>query len=255
MKPFIFLVYSFLFVACAQTDTKIENSSIAKKANHLWTFTRSLSQKPRGGVSQGTTVDFDEEASPGWKKLQQKGLSSFEKDRRAILALQGKFKSSFEFLETFSMTPGKKLDQPYASWATEYVQVVEERKKFIALQHIMVMSYLDRKTKKVIGPIVMKHWRQDWTWEPNRMLEFNGDKRWTNKTLARPAARGKWKWDVHQVDDSPRYSGLGVWQHFPSASTFVTEYMARPLPRRERAVRSDYRILMGQDTLVLTPHA
>ncbi len=226
--------------------------SVAKEKTDSWTFTRDSLTKTRGGTTTGTSVEVDEVAPKVWQDLQQPGLSTYEKDRRAILALQGEYKTKFEFLETFTVDPKYKLDKPYISWATEFVKLLEDTGDFISLQHIMVMYYKNKENGKVIGPIVMKHWRQDWTWQASSMWEYQGNRTWVTKSLLDNEKRGKWLWEVYQVDDSPRYSGVGQWSHMKNLSQFNTELMSRPLPRRERSVRSDYKILLGSESLVVT---
>ncbi len=252
MKFISFLSILTMTVACAATPKANTNKNKTAKA---WTFTRGELTQPRGGTSTGTPVTFDTKIPNSWNRLQEKGLSTFEKDRRAIYALEGEFKTSFEFLETFNIDPSKKLDRPYLSWATEMVNVIEDRNDFISLQHIMVMYYKQKGSNKVIGPMVMKHWRQDWTWQPSSQLSYQGLKTWKTEPLKTSTSQGHWLWEVYQVDDSPRYSGLGQWEHFASASTFNTKRMNRPLPRREFSVRKDYKILTGHESLVVTPKA
>ena len=236
---FILLISTLLACGCAQ------------KARQSWTFTRTLSEAPRGGTTMGVPVTIDSSISSHWNSLQEPGLSSYEKDRRAILALQGSFKAKFEFIETFSPQEGKSLDAPYLSWGTEKIFVIEERPNFISLQHIMVMSFVDPKTKKTRGPFVMKHWRQDWQWQPRSYFVYRGQGRYSKENLN--PKKGQWLWSVSQVDDSPRYEGLGKWEHNSNTSIFKTERLHRPLPRRERSVRKDYDQLVGEDQLVLTP--
>lgn len=220
-----------------------------------WTFTRELSEAPRGGTTVGPDVSRDESVPPSWEALRAPGLSKRERDRRAILALQGEYKVEFEFIETFAIDPSATLDRPYSSWATEYVDVVEERDDFLSLQHLMVMYFVDPESGETVGPHVMKHWRQDWTWNASRMWEYRGDDTWASRALEPDESDGRWLWEVYQVDDSPRYAGLGEWDHFESVSTFSTDQMTRPLPRREHSVRDDYRILTGEETLLVTPTA
>jgi len=62
----------------------------------------------------------------------------YERDRRAILAMAGPYRVTFDFLEVVRFDPSLKPDAPYQSWGTEYVFVSEDRKDFIALQHILV---------------------------------------------------------------------------------------------------------------------
>ena len=220
-----------------------------------WAFTRLGKNTVRGGTSLGTKVDYLTAPPKSWNDLQSSDISSYEKDKRAIYALTGEYEVKFEFIETFKVNGFKELDQPYSSWGTEFVKVIEDTGDFISLQHIMVMKYKNPKTGKVEGPFVMKHWRQDWKWQGQEVLEYQGDSSWQLKTLNEAESKGKWTWHIYQVDDSPRYAGTGVWDHQKSFSSFHTDIMFRPLPRRERSVRKDYKILLGRDTLIVTPLA
>ena len=99
---------------------------------------------PRGGTSSGPNVSLDNTQSPLWRKIQDKDLSKFEKDRLAILAMQGEYKVNFDFMETMGFVENYMPAKPYQSWGTEFVIVVEDTKNFIALQHIMVMFFEKR---------------------------------------------------------------------------------------------------------------
>lgn len=220
-----------------------------------WTFTRKISKPPRGGSSTGIDVSYDKSIPESWHRLKEEGISDIERDRRAIYSLEGEYEVSFEFIETILLETNKKFDIPYASKGTEFIKVVEDRGNFISLQHIMVLFMKDPETGNPVGPMLVKHWRQDWQWNPTNSFEFQGENTWKTKKIRRKDGLGKWRWDVYQVDDSPRYSGIGTWNHFKSTSTFSTNYMSRPLPRREFSVRSDYKVLLGTDTLIITPTA
>ena len=220
-----------------------------------WTFTRELSEPPRGGRTIGIDVTYDQKIPSSWERLKEEGISSFERDRRAIYALEGEFEVKFEFLETILMETSRKWDVPYASKGTEFVKVIEDKGDFISLQHIMVLFMKDPHTGETSGPMLVKHWRQDWKWNPTDRFEFQGDNEWSIKSLTPGEGIGRWKWEVYQVDDTPRYTGLGKWTHLKSASTFSSDLMSRPLPRREFSVRSDYKLLLGSDTLIVTPKA
>jgi hypothetical protein len=93
--------------------------------------------------------------------LQEAGLTGFERDRRAILAMQGAYRTRFQFVETAGFMPDRAPPQPYFSWGFEFVHVLEERGDFISLQHTVVM-YFQGEDGSVAQPAVMKHWRQDW---------------------------------------------------------------------------------------------
>ena len=55
---------------------------------------------PRGGTSSGPDVDLDKTPNPFWIKIQNEDLTKFEKDRLAILSMQGEYKVNFDFMET-----------------------------------------------------------------------------------------------------------------------------------------------------------
>jgi hypothetical protein len=57
---------------------------------------------------------------------------------------------------------------------------------------------------------------------------------------------------VFQVDDSPRYSGRGRWEHGDSFSSWISDDTWRPLPRREWSVRTDYQVLTGTNRHTIT---
>src|SRR5262249_17679952 len=109
-----------------------------QEANHV-TFARPLDEKalkPRGGTTRGAPVALESAPVEAWRRLQEPGLSTLERDRRAILAMAGAYRVSFDFLEVVRFDPRLKPDAPYQSWATEYVFVAEDRPELIALQHV-----------------------------------------------------------------------------------------------------------------------
>lgn len=216
-----------------------------------YTFSWSLEGKegscgfsPRGGSSKGAPLTLDPAPHPGWLALQEPGLSQKEKDRRAILAMAGPYRTSFEFIETVGYTQDFERARPYQSWGTEYVYVVEEREDFISLQHIMVM-FAQANDGSLMGPFVQKHWRQDWQYEKTQLLVHAGPEQWQTKLLQPQEVGGTWAQSVYQVDDSPRYEASGRWEHLPNFSTWLSETTWRPLPRRESSVRDDYQVLEG----------
>jgi len=223
-------------------------SSLCAYSAQNYTFLRNTTSGPRGGNTIGPALEMDKKIPATWTSLQESGISSYERDRRAILAMQGDFSVSFEFIESFLLDTPKDLDVPYFSKATEFVRVIEDKGDFISLQHILVMFIV--QDGQTLGPFVTKHWRQDWQWQGSERFVFQGDKNWEMTAVTeRP---GQWVWSVFQVDDSPRYTGVGSWAHTTSASFFETDTLSRPLPRREFSVRSDYKLLMGKETLVVT---
>ncbi len=114
------------------------------------------------------------------------------------------------------------------------------------------MYFKDDKGKE-LGPMVMKHWRQDWTYEDTNLHTYQGHATWAQSTKSPEMARGKWTQAVFQVDDSPRYEVVGTWSHQGGMSTWQSESCWRPLPRREFSVRKDYEVLQGTHEITITP--
>ncbi len=207
---------------------------------------------PRGGTSLGAPVTLRTEPTKAWLALQAKDLSPEERDQAAIRALAGDYRVSFDFLETVIFDDNLEPDQPYRSWGTEKVYVLEDRPGFISLQHVMVMFMID-DDDNVVGPFVQKHWRQDWQYEPERMHVYEGFDQWTWRAVPEANRRGAWSQTVYQVDDAPRYTLLGRWTHAPDFSTWQSEDDWRPLPRRESTVRDDYQVLAGPNRITVLP--
>ena len=206
---------------------------------------------PRGGSSRGAPVTLAP-ARPLPLAESAAAPTAFEKDRAAILSLAGDYKVGFHFLETIALTTDHTTPRPYHSWATEHVRVIEDTGRFVSLQHTLVMFF---KTEKgaVSEPMLVKHWRQDWTFEDTDLHTFRGENTWQRRTVSPEAAAGAWTQAVFQVDDSPRYEALGRWEHVGNRSAWTGENAWRPLPRREHTVRKDYGVMEGRHRIVITP--
>ena len=159
---------------------------------------------PIGGTSIGPDVDLDKNPNPLWVQIQDENLNKFEKDRLAILAMQGEHKVNFDFMETMGFVENYTPQKPYQSWGTEFVTVIEDEKNFISLQHIMVM-FFEQDDGTVSDPVVVKHWRQDWKYQDKYISEFVGNNTWNKQKLTWNQRKGNWSQAVYQVDDSPRY--------------------------------------------------
>lgn len=170
------------------------------------------------------------------------GEAAFEKDRKAILAMAGDFEVGFHFRETLSLHEGYEVrEKPYDEDAHETVKVVEDTGRRIVLQHLLQ-----------VGPVVVKHWAQIWTFEDTEILQFQGKRVWTTRVLAPEEVKGKWSQRVTQVDDSPRYEGIGAWIHNGQSSEWSAT-ANRPLPRREHSKRKDYDLLVVTNRHTITP--
>ena len=217
-----------------------------------WPFIDRGGMAPRGGITRGPEVTLAPQPDAAWEALQEPGLSALEKDRRAILAMAGGYRTSFDFLETVGYTAGYEPPPPYRSWGTEYVYVVADEPRYISLQHVIVM-FFEEEDGAVTGPMVVKHWRQDWRYEDRRIIEYAGHDVFQRRDLSEAEAAGTWSQAVYQVDDSPRYESWGRWQHLDGYSSWISQETSRPLPRREFSVRDDYHLLYGTNRHSIVP--
>jgi hypothetical protein len=207
---------------------------------------------PRGGTTRGAPVVLDTAPSAEWRALQQPGLPAQERDRRAILAMAGSYRVTFDFLEVASYPGDGARPRPYQSWGTEKVYVDRNEPGFVSLVHILEMRVVgDDGT--LSEPMVTKHWRQDWRYEPAYIIEHEDGNRWKRRELSREERRGVWSQTVYQVDESPRYASTGQWEHNAAFSSWLSGDTARPLPRREWSVRKDYQLLVGTNRHTVVP--
>lgn len=234
----------------AAANQRADNCA-ARRYVFSWNLSDHCAGEPRGGTSVGAPLTLDLDPSESWLRLQQPGLSDLERDRRAILAMAGGYRASFEFLETVGYAPDFEPARPYQSWGTEYIYVVEDSGDFISLQHIMVMFF--QQDDDIVGPMVMKHWRQDWQYQDSEILEYRGDNRWQTRKVDKSQRQGSWSQHVYHVDDSPRYASVGRWEHNDSFSVWESGLTWRPLPRRESSVRNDYDLLEGINRHIILP--
>ncbi len=250
LLPTILISAAFLAPHAGATDND------AAPQSNQFTFTWPLGEgmlKPRGATTRGVPVVLETQPTAEWKALRAaEKLTAFERDRRAILAMAGPYRVSFDFLEVLRLDPAAKPDAPYQSWGTEFVFVAEDRGDFIALQHVLVMRVV-QKDGAVSAPIVMRHWRQEWRYEPKRLLGYEGGNTWALQELAPERRTGAWTQTVLQVDDSARYAAAGQWKHVDGFSTWISGETRRPLPRREFSVRKDYDVLEGTNRHTITP--
>jgi Family of unknown function (DUF6607) len=206
---------------------------------------------PRGGTTRGPAIELDNDPTTTWKALQEPRLAPFERDRRAILAMAGDYRVTFDFLEVETFPPQTPRDKPYQSWGTERVYVDADTGKSISLVHILDMRIV-QDDGTMSEPIVTKHWRQTWQYEPAELVEFKGRDRWERRQLSAAESAGAWSQTVYQVDESPRYASVGRWSHSASFSTWLSGDTWRPLPRREWSARKDYQVLLGTNRHTIT---
>ena len=166
-----------------------------------------------------------------------------EKDRAAILAMQGEHKVGFHFEETVILENDYQRKAPKDSGAFETVIVLEDQPDHIVLQHLLIAQ----------GGHVVKHWRQDWSYETEKRLEFVEDQTWELVSLPEEKQQGAWTQCVYEVSDAPRYCGTGKWNHKYGVSTWTSDRTWRPLPRREYSTRNDYNAINAENRHTVTP--
>lgn len=171
-------------------------------------------------------------AFAGEQAQDQAGVPS-EADRQAILAMQGEYTVTFAFTEFLAIDPDYELRPSTETPAREVVIVIADEPGFISLQHLLLVGARE-------DPMVIKHWRQDWQYQPERLMAYRGFNTWEMDAVSADEARGAWSQTVYQVDDSPRYAGLARWEHGVGASTWTPAVSWRPLPRRDATTRDDY---------------
>ena len=144
--------------------------------------------------------------------------------------MTGAYRVSFHFEETFACVPDYVPTPAYDESAVELVRVVEDRGDFISLQHLLVVDYESG------DPMVVKHWRQDWTYEDTELVLFRGRDAWERVSVPSEQAAGTWTQAVYQVGDSPRYEGRGRWRHSRlELDLGVGRDLASAAPAREAA--------------------
>lgn len=172
--------------------------------------------------------------------------AAFEADRRDILAMAGTYKVRFDMQETTpwlaSYTP---IDRKL-SGGHEVVRVIGDDGRTILLQHLLVVE-MDGKAH------VIKHWRQDWTYEPARTLVYAGPGKWAWEAVPEAMRRGRWSQTVYQVDDSPRYAGWGQWETQGGVRRWRSNWTWRPLARRDAVRHPVYDRYLGINRHQPTP--
>ena len=173
------------------------------------------------------------------------GMAQKEKkqlDISAIKAMQGCYNVAFKYTETFAPEVDYEKAYDYTSAAFEWAEIVEETEDKIVLQHLLIIN----------DTMIIKHWRQDWTYEKQDVYRYDKNNRWVFEPLSKKDTKGKWTQEVYQVDDSPRYTGTATWTHVDGVSTWYNKADS-PLPRREYTKRSDYNVMKRGNRVQVLP--
>jgi len=172
--------------------------------------------------------------------------AAFEEDRRSILAMAGDFKVTFDMQESTPWMEGYTPLERKISGGYESIRVIEDSGTRIVLQHLLVTGPAD-------NPYVVKHWRQDWEYQPARILVYKGGDVWEWEAVPENMRAGRWSQTVWQVDDSPRYAGLGAWETVQGIRRWQSNWTARPLARRDAIRHPVYDHYIGINRHQLTP--
>lgn len=151
-------------------------------------------------------------------------------DRAEILAMAGNYKVSFDMRETTPWRAGYTPIEAKVSGGNEVVRVIEDKPDHISLQHLLVIEHEGKNH-------VIKHWRQDWEYQPEKVLVYAGKGKWTWEDVPERMRVGRWSQTVYQVDDSPRYAGWGQFETQAGIRRWRSNWTWRPLARRD-AVRN-----------------
>jgi hypothetical protein len=164
------------------------------------------------------------------------------KDKPNVEKLCGCFEVEFKYAETFSSDENYKYhDREEISGGTEFIFPAEVTGNKIVMQHLLVIT----------DSMIIKHWREDWSYENPVVWKYKGDKVWVKEQLKPEEVKGKWTQAVWEVSDAPRYQGASEWVSL-NGRTIWENTADAPLPRREYSVRNDYNILKRTNRLVLT---
>ncbi|MBX3429185.1 MAG: hypothetical protein KF779_06365 [Hyphomonadaceae bacterium] len=172
--------------------------------------------------------------------------SRVESDRQSILAMAGDYRVRFNFNETAAFVADYTPREPTTSGGFESVRVIKDDGHFIQLQHLLVASHEEQT-------FVIKHWRQDWTYEPRNLLVYERRNYWALQNVSSAERRGAWSQTVWQTDDSPRYGGVGRWDYANGRAVWTSGATARPLARRDAIRNPPYERYNSINRHALTP--
>ncbi|MDO7840703.1 DUF6607 family protein [Sphingomonas immobilis] len=165
--------------------------------------------------------------------------AAFDADRASILAMAGTFKVTFDMKETTPWREGYTPIPAKISGGHEVVRAIVDTGRTIVLQHLLVVTDDAKKT------FVIKHWRQDWVYEPATVLTYAGQGTWRLEDVPAAMRAGRWSQTVWQTDDSPRYGGWGQWTEEGGVRRWRSNWTWRPLARRDAVRHPPYDRYLG----------
>src|SRR5262245_18283325 len=91
-----------------------------------------------------------------------------KQDTESIKSLCGCFEVTFKYAETFAADKEYKLKDKYTATGLEWAGLVEGSDKKFVIQHILVVD----------DSMIVKHWREDWTYQNTDVLRYNQPYQW-----------------------------------------------------------------------------
>lgn len=176
--------------------------------------------------------------------------ASFAQDRATILAMAGDYRVRFDMQESTAWREGYEPLDRKISGGYESIRVIEDTGRKIILQHLLVV---DADGDAGDETMVIKHWRQDWEYEPAQILTYEGPGRWIWSAVPERMRTGRWSQTVYQVDDSPRYAGWGQWETTNGVRRWRSNWTQRPLARRDAVRHPVYDLYAAINRHQLTP--
>jgi hypothetical protein len=164
-----------------------------------------------------------------------------KQDVEAIKSLCGCYEVEFKYIETFSPDKNYKLKDKYVAKALEWGVLIESSDNRLVIQRILVID----------DSMVVKHWREDWTYQNTEFLTYFHDDIWKKQRVSPETVKGQWTQSVWETNDAPRYQGSAIWVH-QNGEHFWRNTADAPLPRREYTKRSDYNVMKRGNTIQLT---
>lgn len=169
-------------------------------------------------------------------------IATAQTSDKNINNLCGCFNVEFKYAETFSPDENYKFhERETIDGGLELIFPVEASDKKIVLQHLLVIT----------DKVIIKHWREDWTYENPVIWKYQGNKVWKKEILKPEAVKGKWTQSIWEVSDEPRYQGTSEWIN-ANGQKFWLSTTDAPLPRREYTVRNDYNLLNRTNRIIIT---
>lgn len=170
------------------------------------------------------------------------GINAQADGKKIVDKLCGCFEVSFKYAETFAPDADYKYhDREEIGGTAELALPIEVSDKKIVIQHLLIVG----------NNTVVKHWREEWTYENPVIWKYKGDRTWVKETVSEEEVKGKWTQTVWEVADEPRYQGFSQFVNL-DGKIFWQNSTDAPLPRREYSVRNDYNILKRTNRLNIT---